>query len=157
MKPKRRGNNMAEKSKIGADIIIRPLQKDDYEGVYSLWQRTENMGITSADSKENIDKFIDYNPGLSFVALWGDTIVGSLLAGYDGRRGYLYHFAVDTRYREQKIGHALLEYTYEGLRKKGVQKCHIFIFKSNQLGKTIWQKLGFKLRTDLDIMSHDLI
>ena len=63
---------------------------------------------------------------------------------------------VDKNYRKQGIGKLLLEKSLTKLRDKGITKCHIAVYKDNMEAKYIWEKVGFKLRYDLDMMSCNL-
>ncbi|ELJ8856572.1 GNAT family N-acetyltransferase, partial [Vibrio parahaemolyticus] len=76
----------------------------DYSQVIDLWSTTEAMLLRDADSKENIGKYLKRNPNLSFVALDGDNIIGAILVGTDGRRGYVQHLAVDSTFRGKGVG-----------------------------------------------------
>ncbi len=78
--------------------MIREMHISDYSQVIGLWSTTEAMLLRDADSKENIGKYLKRNPNLSFVALDGDKIIGAILVGTDGRRGYVQHLAVDSTF-----------------------------------------------------------
>lgn len=136
---------------------IYEMKKEDYAEAYALWQRLPGIGLSDADSSCAIGRFLDRNPGLCFVARQGAEMVGTCLAGSDGRRGYLYHLAVDPIVRRQGIGQALVEKTFEALKALSIQKCHIMVFKDNELGLSFWQASGWKLRNDIAILSYDLI
>ncbi|MFS1430561.1 GNAT family N-acetyltransferase, partial [Vibrio splendidus] len=75
-------------------VNIREMAISDYDSVIALWCQTEGMSIRDADSKESIASYLDRNPGLSFVAESNNEIIGAVLVGTDGRRGYLQHLAV---------------------------------------------------------------
>jgi ribosomal protein S18 acetylase RimI-like enzyme len=130
---------------------------DDYDEVYVLWQASEGIGLSAADSRAGIDQFLRRNPGLAFVARTGPTLAGAAMVGEDGRRGYLYHLAVSPACRRQGIGRALVERCIAGLRQRGIQKCHIFVYGDNQAGMAFWDQLGFQLRPDLVIMSREIV
>ena len=84
-------------------MLIRPMTIDDYEEVYSLWMSCKGMGLNNLDdSKEGIEKFLIHNPNTCFVAE-ENCIVGAIMVGNDGRRGYIYHTAVNPKYQNQKI------------------------------------------------------
>ena len=73
----------------------RVMKASDYKDVYKLWINTPGMGLnTTDDSEEGIAKYLRRNPTTSFVALDGDKLVGVIMAGHDGRRGYIHHTAV---------------------------------------------------------------
>lgn len=73
------------------------------------WKRTPGMGMSKADSRENIELFLRRNEGLSLVCEDGETLVGSVLCGHDGRRGFMYHLAVHPAYRNKGIGGELVK------------------------------------------------
>jgi len=79
---------------MGTDMDIREMTIGDYDEVLALWKGTEGVGLTPADSRQNVARFLARNPGLSLVARAGGKIVGAVLGGHDGRKGYLYHLAV---------------------------------------------------------------
>ncbi len=111
-------------------VEISEMKLEDYEEIYSLWKTTEGIGLHDyCDSKEGIANYLKRNPGLSFVARDGDKIVGTVLCGHDGRRGYLHHLAVAPGHRRKGIGKALAEKVIEQLRSLGIRKCHLFVFR----------------------------
>ena len=73
---------------------ISPLTIESYDAVLALWKQCEGVGLSDADSKEGIQRYLDRNPGMSFVATASGVVVGAVLAGHDGRRGYVHHLAV---------------------------------------------------------------
>lgn len=137
-------------------MTIVPLVIEDYETVYEFWRSVEGMGLSSADSKEGIQAYLDRNPGMSLVAKEGDTIVGTVLCGHDGRRGYIHHLAVAGDYRGRGLGKKLVDLCQEQFRKAGLQKCHIFIYNDNETGKDFWRSVDWKQREDICLFSHDI-
>jgi len=135
---------------------ILPMTLNDYPEILSLWQSSEGIGLSSADSRDGIARFLERNPGLAFVARDPIGLAGAVMVGEDGRRGNLYHLAVSPRCRRQGIGRALVERCLEGLRRRGIEKCHIFVFAANLDGQAFWQGAGFAARPDLIIMSHSI-
>ncbi len=129
---------------------IRPMQLKDYEKVYALWTGTAGMGMRSLDdSFEGIQKFLQRNPGISFVAEEREELVGVLLCGHDGRRGYIYHAAVRSDCRKQGIGRALVDASLKALKAEGIHKVALVAFKTNELGNAFWESEGFEERKDL--------
>ena len=128
----------------------------DYDDTIELWKNSPGVALGQADSKQNIALFIERNPGLDFVARDGNKIVGAVLCGNDGRRGYLYHLAVAKEYRQLGIGKTLTEKVLNALKDQGIQKCHIFVIADNLEGLRFWQKTGWKKRDDIFVMSFDL-
>ncbi len=83
-------------------VNIREMEIADYDEVITLWRQTEGMRIRDADSRESIASYLKRNPKLSFVAETNHGIVGAVLVGSDGRRGYLQHLSVSTHFRGKK-------------------------------------------------------
>ena len=135
---------------------IRDFTIDDYDHAINLWQGTENIGLSSADSRVATARFLERNPGLSKVAWVGGKPVGTLLCGHDGRRGYLYHLCVDHAFRRQGAGRKLVDACLEGLRGEGIQKCHLFIFGKNELGRRFWNGTGWSRRIEIEVFSRDI-
>lgn len=123
---------------------------DDYESAYRLWERTPGMNLNSLDNTyAGIKRIIDRNPGLCYVAEDHDQIVGTLLGGTDGRKGYFYHTAIDERYRGQHIGSQLIQLVLAGFKQQHVEKVGLFTTNDNPEGKAFWEHLGFREREDI--------
>ena len=137
-------------------IQIREMTIEDYEQIYALWQASEGLGLSDADSKEGIKHFLKRNPGLSFVAFDGDQIVGAALCGHDGRRGYIHHLSVAKSHRKQGIGKSLVGRCMFALMRIGIAKCHLFVFGENQGAVDFWHKVGWSERVELMMMSQYL-
>ena len=133
--------------------LIAPFEIEAYDEVYALWQRCEGVGLSGADRRDNIAAYLTRNPGMSLTAWIGNNLVGAILCGHDGRRGYIHHLAVDEVYRRQGIGQQLVDRSLGILQEAGIQKCHLFIFHKNQAGIYFWQSGGWTLREDIRVMS----
>jgi len=110
------------------------------------------MGLGDGDSREGIAKFLDRNPGLSRVAEVEGKIVGAVMCGHDGRRGYLHHLAVDVAFQKNGIGRALVEVCLDGLTAEAIPRCSVFVYASNQPGRNFWMHAGWRLRDDIVII-----
>lgn len=133
---------------------IRKMVIADFDEVVALWRKTRGIGLhDDVDSREGIKRYLRRNPGLSFVARQGPQLLGAVLCGHDGRRGYLHHLAVAENARGQGVGRTLVERALSALRKIGIGKCHIFVFAGNHSGRAFWKKIKWTRRTDLEIMS----
>ena len=131
-------------------VNIRVMTIEDYEGVYNLWINTPGMGLNSTDdSREGIEKYIKRNPASSFVAESDGEIIGVIMAGHDGRRGYIHHTAVLPDYRNQGIAKRLVDSAMSALDEEGINKVALVAFKKNELGNGFWEKIGFTDREDL--------
>jgi ribosomal protein S18 acetylase RimI-like enzyme len=137
--------------------ILREFTIQDYEAAYALWQAAEGIGLSEADERHNIAYFLRRNPGLSIVAEENGKIVGALLCGSDGRRGFLHHLAVAPGHRRAGIGRELVTRCLAELAAIGMRKCHIFVLQENAEGKRFWQRIGWEERTTLLVMSHDVV
>jgi N-acetylglutamate synthase len=127
-----------------------------YEDALSLWKRCEGIGLSAADEREPLLAFLKKNPELNIVAIDGEKIIGTCLCGSDGRRGYLYHLAVDPDYRRLGVGKQLVEKTLQVLAQQGIQKCHIMVFGSNQSGLAFWKSGEWVTRPEIVLMSHEV-
>ena len=135
---------------------IRQMTMQDYDAAMSLWQSTEGVGLSKADSRDAIARYLERNPAMSFVAYDGSQLVGTVLAGHDGRRGYLHHLAIRPSHRKQGIGRQLSEYAMLALKAEGIDKCHLFVFGKNETGRAFWSRVGWNERPEIMIMSHDI-
>ena len=123
----------------------------DYEKVYELWMSCKNMGFNDIDdSKEGISRFLERNPNTSFVALENENLVGIILGGHDGRRGYIYHLSVNENYRKNGIGSELVQNCLESFKLEKISKVALLVFKYNEVGNLFWEKQGFILREDIN-------
>ncbi len=132
-------------------VSIRPMYIEDWPDLNRLWEGNPGVGIRqNDDSVEGIRKFLERNPKSCMVAMAGDVLVGSVLAGHDGRRGYLYHVSVEPSFRQKGIASALVASALETLRAEGIQKAGIVVFAGNEEGNAFWEALGWRCRTDLN-------
>lgn len=141
---------------LPAQVAIAPMSIADYDEVFGLWQRAEGVGLNESDSRERIASYLKRNPGLSLVARCGPTIVGAILCGHDGRRGYLHHLAIERSYRRQGVGRCLVENCLQRLQELGILKCNISVFDNNGSGELFWNRLGWVTRSDLRVMQKVL-
>lgn len=129
---------------------IRLMEAADYAQVYALWLSCKNMGLNNLDdSEEGIRRFLRRNPTTCFVAEEADAIVGVILAGHDGRRGYIYHTSVAEALRGRGIASRLLERCLAALREEGINKVALLVFKGNEVGNAFWEKRGFAAREEV--------
>ena len=108
------------------------------------------MGLNNLDdSKEGIEKFLQRNPDTCFVAEVEESIVGVIMTGSDGRRGYIYHTVVNPQYRKQGIAKSLVDTAMTALQRIGINKVALVVFDRNEIGNGFWESLGFTVRDDL--------
>ncbi len=132
---------------------IREMKIEDYNFVMKMWKQIEGICLSDADSKEKIDRYLKRNPGLSFVAEKNKNIVGTILCGHDGRRGYIHHLAVKQKYRNQGLGRDLVQKSLGKLKEIDIEKCHLFVFVDNNQAQNFWKNIGWEKRNDLFVFS----
>lgn len=129
---------------------IRKMTIDDYESAYQLWSATPGMGLRNLDdSCEGIARYLARNPETCFVAIIDNRMVGTILCGHDGRRGFIYHTAVSADFQRSGIGTALVDAAIDALKKEGIHKVALVTFRTNEPGNRFWAARGFTDRTDL--------
>ncbi|HET6445667.1 MAG TPA: GNAT family N-acetyltransferase [candidate division Zixibacteria bacterium] len=131
----------------------RKMSSADLDEAIELWKNSQGIGLSAADSVEHLEQFLRRNPGFSYVAIEDSCLVGAVLCGHDGRRGYLHHLAVAESHQRGGIGRQLVEICMKALRTNGIMKCHLFIFTDNQAGLEFWRRIGWTHRDDLAMMS----
>jgi N-acetylglutamate synthase len=132
---------------------IRTFEQTDYLNARALWERTEGVGLSAADEPEAIGTFLARNPSLSFVATIDEQIIGTILCGHDGRRGLIHHLVTAQSHRRRGIGTALLRHGLQALRRDGIDKCHLLVFRSNEAGLAFWRKVGAEERVSIALFS----
>ena len=131
-------------------INYRVMTADDYDAVYRVWYSTPGMGLNTVDdSREGIEKYLKRNPTTCFIALCEDTVIGVILSGHDGRRGYIYHTAVLPVYRGNGIAKQLVNLTMAALEEEGIHKVALVAFEQNEIGNAFWEHICFTAREDL--------
>ena len=135
-------------------VELREFKPTDYNQVVALWRDTDGLVLRDVDEREPITRYLSANPGLSFVATDQGRVIGAVLCGTDGRRGYLQHLAVDPLYRRRGVGRALAHRCVEALSQRGLHKCHLMVLPQNEAARTFWRRLGWKDRDDVLLMSH---
>lgn len=129
------------------------MQPIDLPEVVEFWHSIEGIGMSPDDNPVDLEEYLCHNSGLSFVAFDGSQLVGAVLCGQDGRRGYINHLAVAKSHRRNGLGEKLVNRCLGALLELGIRKCHIFVFQNNQQAIAFWSQTGWEHRTDLIIMS----
>jgi putative acetyltransferase len=113
-------------------ITLREYDLKDYDEVFSFWGSIERgLGIGASDSRAEIEKFVAHNPGMFILAEDGGRIVGTVMGGFDGRRGMIYHLAVTAAYRERGLGQRLMQEIEQRLAARGCRRCHMIVHNDN--------------------------
>ena len=138
------------------DIQIQEMSMDDFDEVYELWQSTPEIVLSDIDTHESIARFLERNPGFSYVARQAGSLVGVVLCSHDGRRGYLDHLAVRESHRMQGIGKALVIRCLYNLMRVGIRRSNLYIFEGNQEAIDFWKKIGWSPKLNMVLMSQPI-
>ena len=137
---------------------IRVMTEQDYDKVYALWLSCKGMGLNDVDdSREGIARYLARNPNTCFVAEEEGNLLGVIMAGHDGRRGFIYHTSVSPDARGRGIGTRLANAALDALKAEGISKVALVAFRRNETGNAFWEKLGFEARHDLTYRSRALV
>jgi N-acetylglutamate synthase len=135
-------------------VFIREMTSADYDEVLALWRTSPAIAVSDIDSRECIERFLDRNPGLSFVAHDGEKLVGAVLCGHDGRRGYIDQLIVHPDHRRQGIGRNLVSRCLFHLMRMGIRRWNLFVFEDNAEAIAFWRHLGWAERVELVSMTR---
>ena len=128
---------------------LRPMPLSDYASFVDLMRETPGVVVRDADAPESVARYLERNPGLSFFVFADGRLIGGVMAGHDGRRGYLQHLLVHPDYRGRGIARALVERSLAALAAAGIAKTHIDVLRTNGVGLGFWERMGWQRRDDL--------
>ena len=126
------------------EVQTREFRIDDYDAAVDLWRRVEGLDVAEGDDRETIRRFLARNPELSRVAIDQSRMVGAVLCGHDGRRGYIYHLAVDPAYERRGIGRRLIDECLKGLKGAGLERVNILVAQDNPRGREFWRRCSWE-------------
>ena len=130
---------------------IRVMKAEDYDKLYELWMTIKGFGIRSIDdSREGVARFLKRNPTTSVTAWDGDTLIGAILCGHDGRQGCFYHVCVREDLRKHGIGKAMAVAAMKALQEEKINKVCLIAFADNQVGNEFWKSVGWTFRQDMN-------
>ena len=106
---------------------------EDYSSARLLWENAgPGIQVRRSDEPEEIQKKLQRDPDLFLVAETGGNLIGTVIGGFDGRRGLIYHLAVDARFRKQGIASLLMDEVESRLKAKGCLKCYLMVTVENE-------------------------
>ena len=123
-----------------------------YDEVIQLWRKA-GIGVSSSDSKVEVERMLNRNPDLFLIGILKDKVIAVVMGGFDGRRGYVHHLAVDPTYQRKGLGTKIMTKLSENFCQKGIHKIHLFIEKRNKEVIDFYRNLGWDIREDLTMMS----
>jgi ribosomal protein S18 acetylase RimI-like enzyme len=136
--------------------IIRPFNfPEDYPAVVELWEHAgPGVHVGRSDTLAEISKKVQRDPDMFLVAEADGRLIGSVIGGFDGRRGMIYHLAVAVEYRQQGIGAALMDEVERRLKAKGCLKSYLLVVAGNEDAVRYYQKRGWQ-EMDITIMGKE--
>jgi ribosomal protein S18 acetylase RimI-like enzyme len=139
-------------------ISIRTFQfPEDYENALLLWRDAgEGIGIGVSDQPEEIQKKLQHDPDLFLVAEDAGRLVGTVIGGFDGRRGMLYHLAVAPSHRRQGLASHLMDEIEARLRARGCRKAYLLVKKGNQAAYGFYAGRGWDEMDNVHIYGKNL-
>jgi ribosomal protein S18 acetylase RimI-like enzyme len=106
---------------------------EDYPAARFLWEHAgSGVHVRRSDEPEEIQKKLQHDPDLFLVAETQDKLIGTVIGGFDGRRGMIYHLAVDAAFRQQGVGSLLMDEVEHRLKAKGCLKCYLMVTVENE-------------------------
>ena len=132
------------------------MVRNDLAAAQQLWATADGVELAEGDSLEELTAYLRRNPAMSFVALFGEQQVGAVLAGHDGRRGFLYHLAVAREWQGKGVGRALVQNAVAALKAAGVVRVLILVSRENARGRSFWASQGWESLALAEPMGLDL-
>ena len=132
-------------SRACMSIQVTAMTAAHIDDARALWAEADGVEITDGDSPEEIARYLARNPGLSTVALnESGQLVGAVLCGHDGRRGFVYHLAVAKNHRERGVGRAIMRRSVAALQREGLPRALLLVAADNEGGHAFWQREGWE-------------
>jgi ribosomal protein S18 acetylase RimI-like enzyme len=124
-------------------VLIRIYDESDERDVIALWERVFAYREPRNDPARVIRQKLDVQRELFFVAILDNIVVGTVMGGYDGHRGWIYSLAVDPAHQRQKLGTALIRHVEKALAEQGCPKINLQVLPSNAAAIGFYEKLGY--------------
>ncbi len=136
-------------------IYLDKAQHQDISVMKKLWHLVPGVGIGRGDDPASLVTFMDRNPDTCLILKKRNAVIGTVLGGFDGRRGYIYHLAIHPDQQGKGYGKMLVHKVVEELKRMGAHKIHLFAFKDNHPALIFYEGLGWQRRQDIEVMSYD--
>ncbi len=148
---------MMSKSSLPNELVLREFQyPGDYPQVFELWKLAgPGIHLRRSDEPDEIARKLQRDPDLFLVAELDGVIIGSVLGGFDGRRGMVYHLAVTEAFRKQGIGAALMDELEKRMKSKGCIRTYLLVTRDNLDAIRFYENLGWE-QMDLLIYGKNL-
>jgi len=131
-------------------VRIEDFKLADYEAVSRLW-RDAGPGVCArpTDELEGIKLRLTRDPDLFLLARSGQRVIGAVIGGWDGWRGYVYHLVVDAELRRRGVAGALMDELESRLRDKGAIKAKCQIYTDNEHSLAFFRRRGYEIEENL--------
>ncbi len=128
------------------ELCIREFRfEDDYAAAIRLWHKAgPGIHVGPSDAPAELQKKLQRDPDLFLVAEFDGNLVGTVMGGCDGRRGLIYHLAVDPAYRTKGVGNSLMDDVESRLRAKGCIRCYLLVAIDNTDAMRYYEKRGWQ-------------
>lgn len=139
-------------------INYHTFTKEACDEVLTLWRNTEGIRLheNGEDTVEGITSYLERNPGYSFIAKYNNKIIGALICGHDGRRGFIHHLAVDMQFQKKNIGKTLIQMSLDQLKKVNIHKCMLFVLNENEKAISFYTHLNWQHENIIKVLSTKL-
>ena len=135
-------------------MLMRAATPADHAALFALWRSMPGIQLRAEDEYEPFCRYLERNPGLSLLVEAEGKPIASLLAGHDGRRGYLHHLVVAPAWRGRGLASALLAEVLARLAEQGVRKSHVFVLGAAPEALAFWRARDEWLaRDDIEVFS----
>ncbi|WP_237046419.1 GNAT family N-acetyltransferase [Aquipseudomonas alcaligenes] len=135
-------------------MLMRAATPADHAALFALWRSVPGIQLRAEDEYEPFCRYLERNPGLSLLVEAEGRPIASLLAGHDGRRGYLHHLVVAPAWRGRGLASALLAEVLARLAEQGVRKSHVFVLGAAPEALAFWRARDEWLaRDDIEVFS----
>lgn len=137
-------------------VRLRALHTDDHAACLTLWHQCDRVAACMWEDASAMTRLIERNPAMSCAAEVAGRLVGTVLCGHDGWRGWLYHVAVDPAWRRRGLATALVSRAQAELSKAGIRRVHALLLCGNRDAMQFWSAAGWRQREDLSLVSLEL-
>lgn len=132
---------------------LRLMTPEDFNACQVLWRRCAGVILRDWESPQTLSTMLVRNPGGGWVIESGDQLIGTILAGHDGWRGYIYHAAIDPDWRRSGLGSTLAHQALTYFASQHIHRIHMLVDADNQAGKSFWRAMGAKVRADVTLLT----
>lgn len=144
---------MRSNSSLPDNLVLREFQfPTDYSQIITLWQHAgPGIHLRRSDERDEIAKKIQRDPDLFLVAEIDGFIIGSVLGGFDGRRGMVYHLAVNDTYRKKGVGTVLMNELESRMKQKGCIRSYLLVTRDNMDAIRFYESQGWE---QMDLLTY---